>query len=1198
MKPCSFLLKIALVALAAAVPLAAQTSRIAGPIDNSRTVALPGHLNPNARPDLDQGPVDDAFPLTAMALALKPSAVQQAGLDALLAAQQDPASPDYHTWLTPEQFAARFGASSADITQISAWLQAQGFSVQGVAPSRNWISFSGTAAQARQAFGVEIHRYQVNGQSHFANSGEPSAPAAFADMVAAVRGLDDFLPQSPLPLRPLYTAASGKHYLAPDDAQTIYDVKPLYNSGYDGTGQKIVIAGQSALETADVQAFRTLFGLPANTPQIVPVPGIPAPQVVQGDVVEADLDVEWAGAMAKNATLIFVYSTNVFDALQYAVAQNLAPVVSLSYGTCETGAQATAASLRLIAEQANAQGITLIASSGDSGAFGCESGTAATAVQGPAVILPASIPEVTGVGGTEFNEGTGTYWAATNNAAQGSALSYIPETTWNDTAAAGQLEASGGGPSAIYAKPSWQAGTGVPSDGARDVPDVALPAGVYHDPAIVCTGGSCANGLASATEVVGGTSLAAQIFAGIAALVNHYQVGAGGKAGLANMNPTLYAMAAKYADAFHDVVSGNNVEPCKEGTTGCSTGTFGYDAGVGYDLVTGLGSVDANTLAVSWKLIPAAPVALSAVSVSPATVAGGGSVTITVDLTGPAPSGGATVTLASSAAAFPAPATLVVPAGLSTASVKVQAAQVTATTSVTLKATYSNVSKSATVSIAPVVLPNLAAVSIAPSSLVGGSSAVLSITLSAAAPSGGASVTLTSGSAAFPVPSSVVVPAKSTSVQLSVKTAAVTASTPVTVTVTYNGGSKTASATVTPVVLPSLTAVTVTPSSVVGGFSVTLSVTLSGPAPSSGATVTLSSGNSTVFPAPATIVVPGGPVTALAGASGASVQVLTTKVAASTTVTVTATYNGGTKSTSVTVTPVVLPTVSALAVTPASLTGGNVASLAITLSGPAPPGGASVALTSSNAAFPAPATVTVPAGASAASLSVRTTAVTASTSVTVGATYNGSNKTASVTLTPVVLPSLTSVSITPASVTGGNSAVLSIALSAPAPKGGASVTLSSNNAAFPVPASVLIPSGSSDTALFVVSKTVTASTSVTVTATYDGGSKTAGVTLTPVVLPTLTSVSFTSASAVGGSPVPLSIVLSGPAPPGGALVTLSSNSAAFPVPASVTIPAGVSVEGLFVTAKTVTASTQVTVTATYNGASKIASVTLTPATAK
>ena len=1092
---------VSLAVIAAAAPLAAQSDRITGPIDSSRNATLPGHVNPHARPEFDQGPADDAFPLNGMALALKPSDAQQADLTALLAAQQDPASADYHNWLTPDQFAARFGASSSDIAQVTAWLEGQGFVVQGVAPSRNWIAFSGSAGLARRSFGAEIHRYLVNGEPHFATAGEPSAPAAFAGLVAGIRGLDDFLPRAPRTLRPAYTAASGNHYLVPEDAQTIYDLNSLYQAGYDGSGQKLVVAGQSAIELTDVQTFRSMFGLPKNDPKVVPVPGIPDPGVVKGDVVEADLDVEWAGAIAKNASLIFVYSRDAFDAVQYAVAQNLAPVVSLSYGTCETGALSTAAVLRLIAEQANAQGITWIASSGDSGAFGCESSTAATAVQGTAASLPASIPEVTGVGGTSFNEGTGTYWNKSNDAIFGSALSYIPETSWNDTAAAGVLEASGGGPSAIYAKPSWQTGTGVPNDGARDVPDVAMAAGVHHDGAIVCTGGSCANGLSSTPVVVGGTSLSTQMFAGIAALVNHYQVGTGAaaKAGLANMNPTLYAMAGKYLDAFHDVVSGNNVEPCRVGTHGCTTGSFGYQAGAGYDLVTGLGSVDANTLAVSWKLIPAAPVTLSSASISPATLSGGGSATVTVDLTGPAPSGGATVTLSSSnASAFPAPASILVAAGLTTASAKVKTAQVTTSASVTVTAEYNTVIKTAGVTIAAVVLPNLTAASVTPSSVVGGATAILAITLSGPAPTGGASVSLSSNSAAFPVPASVVVPARASGVQLSVRTASVTASASVTVTATYNGASKTAGVTVTPAVLPSLTSVTIAPSSVTGGSSVTLAVTLSGPAPPGGATVKLSSSNAAVLPAPATIVVPAGQASIFVAAASASVKVKTTQVTASTSVTVTATYNGGSKTASVTVTPLVLPSLTSVTVTPASVASGTLAALEIILGGPAPAGGASVSLKSSDAAFPVPASISIRAGMSDGGLYTLTKTVTASTPVTVTATYNGAGKTASFILLPAVLPSLTSLTVTPSSLTGGNTAELVIGLSGFPPPGGPPVTLSSSSAAFPVPASVT-DLGIGGVLLGVRTTAVTVTTSVTVTATYNGVSKTANVTLTPAV---------------------------------------------------------------------------------------------------
>ena len=231
----------------------------------------------------------------------------------------------------------------------------------------------------------------------------------------------------------------------------------MYAAGINGTGQKIAIAGQIEVNLSDIEQFRSKFNLPANDPQTLLVPGSrnPGSNPSSGDLAESDLDLEWSGAVARNATIIFVYSSDVMTSVQYAIDQNLAPVVSVSYGNCEleTPASESAAFVQW-AQQANAQGITWFAASGDDGAADCDD----SQNPGLAVDLPGSVPEVTSVGGTEFVEGTGTYWSLTNNANGASALSYIPETTWNDSVEDGEPSASGGGASILFSKPSWQTG--------------------------------------------------------------------------------------------------------------------------------------------------------------------------------------------------------------------------------------------------------------------------------------------------------------------------------------------------------------------------------------------------------------------------------------------------------------------------------------------------------------------------------------------------------------------------------------------------------------------------------------------------------------------------------------------------------------------------------------------------------------------
>ncbi len=591
--------------LASAAPQAAQPSRIVGNIDNAKRVSLKGHVHPKAIAENDRGRVDASLTLSYVTVMMKPSAAQQADLDQLLAQQQDPSSANYHHWLTPEQYAERFGVSQNDLNQIVAWLEQQHLTVVATARARNWVAFDGGARDVESAFGTEIHRYEVGGETHFANAAEPSIPAALSGVVSEIHGLTDFRmrPAMRTPhqilnaAQPNYNSTKGgTHYLAPDDVATIYDIQPLYSAGFDGTGQSVVVVGQTQVTLSDIQQFRSSFNLSANDPQFVLVPNSTNPGISKSDLPEADLDIEFAGAVARNASIIFVYSGDVEVSAQYAVDQNLAPVLSMSYGLCEPETSPSdARTQQALAQQANAQGITWIAASGDSGAADCFDPTSRTGF-GLSVDLPGAIPEVTSIGGTEFNEGSGNYWNTANSANKASALSYIPETAWNTSAADGSPAASGGGASTYFTKPSWQTGLGVPSDGARDVPDVSLAASPDHDAWLFYSGGSLGG--------VGGTSVGAPSFAGMMALLNQYLVAKGiqGSAGLGNVNPRLYAMAQTAPGVFHDVTSGDNlVDPCSSRSRNCNPAPIGYTAGTGYDQVTGLGSMDTFNMISSWS---------------------------------------------------------------------------------------------------------------------------------------------------------------------------------------------------------------------------------------------------------------------------------------------------------------------------------------------------------------------------------------------------------------------------------------------------------------------------------------------------------------------------------------------------------------------------------------------------------------------
>lgn len=625
-----------LAALATAGLLHAQSpaARIATDFPEAESAVLPGSNHPAANPEFDAGRVPAGARLNGITIAFSRSASQQAELDALLAAQQDPASPSYHKWLTPDQFAARFGMAQADIDKVSGWLERQGFTVDSVNRSRNAIRFSGSVGQVESAFQTQMHYYDVAGEKHFAPSTSLSIPAAFAGVVGAVRNLSDFRPHAQhIVAKGAFTSGiSGSVFFAPGDIVTAYDIKPLYSGGTDGTGQTIAIMGQSYVTVNDIEAFQSAAGLTKKDPALVLVPGTGNDGTIfSGDESESDLDLEWSSAIAPGADVVFVYTGSntaygVFDSTSYAIDNKIGNIISLSYSTCETElTSANLTSLESMFQQAASQGQTVMAASGDTGSTACSGFTNLTSAQQTAIAVsyPASSAYVTGVGGTEITSkeikggsNYSTYWSTNgSNDVVNSLIKYIPEVAWNDSSSSG-LSSTGGGTSALVTRPSWQAGVpGIPSGTFRLVPDISF----YSSPGLpgylYCTSdthgwfagqtGSCGSGFRASTTdtsltVAGGTSFATPIFAGMVALLNqklNYTTGQG------LINKTLYSVAsdsAKYASAFHDVPSGNN--NCTGGSTLCGSTTGGFAAGTGYDEVTGLGSLDIANAAAVWPV--------------------------------------------------------------------------------------------------------------------------------------------------------------------------------------------------------------------------------------------------------------------------------------------------------------------------------------------------------------------------------------------------------------------------------------------------------------------------------------------------------------------------------------------------------------------------------------------------------------------
>jgi hypothetical protein len=633
---------------------AAPQARIVEPVQSDKVVTLSGNVHPMARPANDRGLLADQQPITKIHLLLRRSAAQETALQQLMAQQLDSSSPKFHAWLTPQEFGQQFGPADSDLQAVKNWLASQGFTGLKVNNGKTLIEFEGTAGQVRNAFHSEVHRLSVRGEEHFANMQEPQIPAALAQVVSGVVGLHNFRPKPMLrrvgkfqrnastgEVTPLFTFTdvNGTFFgVGPADFARIYSVP----STFDGTGVGIAIVGRTNINIQDARDFRIIFGLPAKDPEIIlngPDPGV----VSSSEEGEADLDVEWSGAVAPGADIKLVVSetsqsdgTDGVDASAiYIVDNNIAPVLSESFGSCEANLGTAGNQFySTLWQQAAAEGITVVVSAGDNGAAACDppsnNATESAASQGIGVSGIASTPYNVAMGGTDFDQAgnqttfwntcTGTPCATTTPF---SVKGYIPESTWNDSCAATGLSGCGsvtstsaslnfvagsGGPSSIYSKAQapWQIGFG---DAARDLPDVSLFSsdgqnGSFY---ILCqsdldisgdTGCNLTKFVSTPSmgpfhdfQAVGGTSAAAPTFAGIIALVNQKT---GQRQGTANF--TLYALAKNevYANcnsssftnplvappsscAFLDVTKGNISVACAAGTPDCSkTGSSGF----------------------------------------------------------------------------------------------------------------------------------------------------------------------------------------------------------------------------------------------------------------------------------------------------------------------------------------------------------------------------------------------------------------------------------------------------------------------------------------------------------------------------------------------------------------------------------------------------------------------------------------------
>ena len=681
-------------------PLITQT------IDRSRLAPTAGAVNRQALTAQDLGARDPSAPMEHIQLVLRRSAERQAAFDALVEALHRPGNPSYHQWLTPELVGTEFGPSAADLATLTGYLESEGFSVNRVGTSGLYVDFTGTVAQVQQSFHTEIHNLRLaSGEEHFSAMSDAQLPEALAPLVVGFAALSDISSAHPnyrkkvapaIPAArnglttPLDDVSSSNYAVGPQDFYTIYNELPLLTAStpINGSGVTIALLEESAITPGDVTNFRTTYGVVPATPASLVVDtgyagSCTAPRKLNSsnnnEEGEAILDVEWAGSVAPGANLIFMQcktttQEGILLSAQAVIENNLADVMSLSYGQLEGASSTDDTLVNDLWEQAAAQGETVVVSAGDSGPDVADdgntystSGITASSFSTPAWNVSA--------GGTDFQDvynglegdsafGINTYWNSSNGSGLGSAKSYIPEMTWNDTCASSiynsyaegmsadgaklcsvetspYLAAGGGGPSKLYSRPTWQTGTvyGLPTTTAytnRLEPDVSLFASNgfwYHDLPVY------QSDVAPATSYAGGTSFVAPQLAGVFALIKQ----ATGER-LGQPNYVLYNMAGKQFGVgsftgsscngsgasgvsttsstpnsnciFYDIQTGNISLDCQPGSTDCYTlsgGNYGilststtaedpaFPTNQGWDQATGIGSINIANLVNNWQ---------------------------------------------------------------------------------------------------------------------------------------------------------------------------------------------------------------------------------------------------------------------------------------------------------------------------------------------------------------------------------------------------------------------------------------------------------------------------------------------------------------------------------------------------------------------------------------------------------------------
>jgi len=713
---------------------------IAGAVDRSRLATTSGAVSGEVATAVDLGARDPLEPMEHIQLVLRRSEERQAAFDAAVVALHQHGNAQYHQWLTPEAIGAEFGPAASDIATLTGYLEAEGFRVNGVGKSGMFVDFSGTVAQVQASFHTEIHNLRLaSGEERYSAVREAQLPEALTPLVAGFVSLGNISPRptvaparAPIELRgpagpggalnnahPSDTAGSSYHVGA-QDFYTIYNERPLIAGGtINGSGITVALLEETDIHTADVTSFRTTMGVTPATASLTVEHGAGAtscsdPGITStSEETEAVLDTEWAGAAAPGATLLFMSCASssmagIFLSAEAVIDNNLATTMSLSYGDTEVGNASTNTFVSNLWEQATAQGQTVVVSAGDAGSANTRDQGKSIATHGLAVNAFASTAYNVAAGGTDFQdyynelEGDSSYdrahyWSGTNGSGDSSALSYVAETTWNNTCASSILSyfyeanttpnalcddtnhgsgyhatnGGGGGVSTLQPRPSWQNGTvyGIP------------PTSTYNDRLLPDVSLFAANGLwshaldyyqsdtSSSMQLAGGTSFVSPQLAGIFALIAQ---STGERLGQPNF--VLYTMAGtefgvgSYIDGcngsgntdgsggdavgttatvpagtciFYDVETSNISQACSAGSPNCytdsgSTGILStstaaampaYITGEGFDLATGIGSLNIANLVNNWQ-----SAAAGGISYTPTVVMGASAASYTYGL--------------------------------------------------------------------------------------------------------------------------------------------------------------------------------------------------------------------------------------------------------------------------------------------------------------------------------------------------------------------------------------------------------------------------------------------------------------------------------------------------------------------------------------------------------------------------------------